>query len=121
MGVGGGDGTSAHPASSAPESAISQGVVAVGVERPVVVFAPGAVRVSKDLDEALVQREVVSDRVPPSGVGAAEELELPHQEVVDLGERQSMVRSLSDRHDDQGDVRERRLPVALVRTWSGDL
>ena len=77
-----------EPLSAPPEDSVSERVLAVGVDRPVVVFAPGSRGVAEDLLEALVQREVVTHRVTPAGVGAAEERELLHEVLVDLGQRE---------------------------------
>ena len=96
------------------KDAVGERVLAVGIDHPVVVLAPWARLVAQHLDEALVQRQIMAYRIAPAAVGAAEELESLHKVVVDLRQRQTLVRRVADRHRDEGDVGERRLRSALV-------
>lgn len=93
-----------EPLPSAPEHPICEGVFAVRIQHPVVVFPPWSRWVSEDFDKAVIEGQVVSDRVPPAGVLASEERELLHQVVIDLSKGESAGGRVSDGHGYEGDV-----------------
>lgn len=88
-----------------PEAAVSGRPtrLAVDARRPAAI----------DSDEAVVQRQVMTDRVLPAahgGIGAAqpEVREAGGDVAVDVGERGAAARCARDRHRDQRHVRVRR-------------
>ena len=99
----------------AAEHPVSEGVLALRVEHPVVVLAPGPGRVPQHFEEAVVEWQVVAHRVPPAGVAAAEKWELLHQVVVDLCQSEATAAGLPDGHGDERDVGVRGLGSAGVR------
>ena len=60
--------------------------------------------VARDLHEALVQRQVVADRVLPTLLVLAVEREALHDELVDAVERHSLVLLTHDGHGDECNV-----------------
>ncbi len=64
-----------------------------------------------DLDEALVEREIVSYGVLPALLVLGVVREVVHNELVDLTQRQLLVGRLGYGHGDQCNVRVRRLYV----------
>lgn len=100
------------------ETSVLEHVSAAGVQSPEaaltwLVWAPG------DLDKAVVEGQVVSQGVlPPLGVFSVVR-ESIHDELVDLAERQHLLRAALDRHGSEGDVRVRWLLVAVrVSPWT---
>lgn len=83
------------------------------VQHPVVAL-PRVVVVPRHLHEALVQREVVSDRVLPALFVLTVVREVPHDVLVDAVESQPLLGTLSDGHHDQRVVAVRRLLVLLL-------
>lgn len=70
----------------------------------------------RNLDEAAVERQVVADGVLPGSLVGPVVREALHDEVVDAGQSDPLLRVLLDRHGDQSDVAVRRsayLPVLL--------
>ena len=82
------------------------------MECPVGAFA-GAVGAPRDLDEAVVEAEIVSQGVLPPLRVLAVVGEVVHDELVDVGERQHLFGRVPQRHGRQGDVRVGRLLVAV--------
>lgn len=66
-----------------------------------------AARCALHLDEAAVEREVVSDGVLPGSLVGSVVGEPPHDELVDAGKRDPLVGALLDRHGDQSDVADK--------------
>ena len=93
---------------TAQEAPVVKHILRERVQRPVVALS-GVARLARDLDEAVVQREVVSDAVLPGGELVAVVGEAVLDEVADAAQRQPLVRRLEDRHGDQGDVGVGRL------------
>ena len=83
-------------------------VISGRVEHPVVTLA-GVVVVARNFDEALVEAEVVSDRVLPALLVLAVVREVTDDELVNAVERQTLVRAAADRHHDHSVVAVRRL------------
>ena len=84
------------------------------VQRPVVAFSLAAA-LARHFDEALVETEVVADRVLPALAVALEVRELLHDVLVDGAERQSLVLGVAHGHRDQRHVRVRRLLAGVRR------
>ncbi len=105
--------------SSAPEHPVSKGVLAVRIEHPIIVFSPRSGRVPEHFEEAVIQRQVVSNRVPPAGVAASEERKLFHQIVVYFRQSQTSGRGVPDGHGDESDVGERGFGSPRVRLGLG--
>lgn len=99
---------SSEASGSATKRALLEHELAAGVDGPVVAF-PRPAQSLRQLDEALVEREVVPDGVLPALVGAPEEGEASLEELVDLAQRQPLGGGALDRHDDQSNVGVRRL------------
>ncbi len=95
-------------------------VVRGGVDHPVVSLA-GVVVVSRHLDEALVEAEVVPDRVLPALLVGAVVRKVLEDELVDAVERETLLRALADGHHDEGVVGEGRLLVLLPLLQLGPL
>jgi len=83
-------------------------VVGGRIEHPVVAFARVVV-VARNLDEALVEAQIVSDRVLPALLVLAVVREVADDELVNAVERQTLVGAAADRHHDHGIVAVRRL------------
>jgi hypothetical protein len=66
------------------------------------------------LHEALVQREVVADRVLPALLVLAVVWEVLHDKFVYTIEGEALLRALTDRHHDEGVVTIRRLLILLL-------
>lgn len=94
-----------------PEGALLEHELAGGVDGPVVAL-PRSAQPFGELDEALVEREVVPDRVLPTLVRPPEERESLLEERVDLAEGEALGGRVLDGHDYEGDVRVRRLLLA---------
>ena len=88
-------------------------VVAGRVQHPVVTFARVVV-VARHLDETLVERQVVADRVLPSLFVVPVVREVLHDELVDAVECQALLGAAPDGHHDEGVVGEGRLLVLLA-------
>jgi len=93
---------------TAQEAAVVEHVLGVGVEGPVVALA-GVARLPGDLDEAVVETQIVADRVLPRGELVPVVGEAGHDEVADAAQGESLVRTLEDAHGDERDVRVGRL------------
>ncbi|GMT06143.1 hypothetical protein PENTCL1PPCAC_28317, partial [Pristionchus entomophagus] len=87
-------------------------VLAVLVQRPVVAFA-GIIVGSGHFDEALVEGEIVPDRVLPALLVVAIVGVVGHDVVVDSGKCQSSLFARPNRHHNQCIVREGRLLVSI--------
>lgn len=71
------------------------------VDRPIVTLAVGA---PAGLDEAVVQREIVSDGITPARP-AGTEIRIMFQDVlIDVGQYELLLRRRQYRHGDQADV-----------------
>ena len=81
------------------------------MERPVVTLT-GATGSSRYFDEAIVQGEIVSNRILPPLLIVTEIRELVHDELVDFVEREHSVLGVLNRHGDQRNVRIRRFDVS---------
>ena len=100
---------------SAPqEAAVLEHVAAVGMQCPEAALA-GLVGPPRDLDEAVVEGEVVSEAVLPTLRVLAVVGEALHDELVDVAQRQHLLGRVLDGHRGQRDVGVGRLLVA-VRT-----
>lgn len=105
------------PLAPAQEAAVVEHVLGHRVQRPVVALARVA-RFPRDLDETVVQRQVVPDRVLPRGKFVPVVREPGHDELADAAQRELLVRRLQNGHGDERDVAVRRLdgrPVAATR------
>lgn len=60
---------------------------------------------ARNLDEAIVERQVVPDGVLPGGKLVVIIGEAGHDELADAAQRQLLLRRLQDRHGDESDVR----------------
>jgi len=87
--------------------AADEDVVGGRIQHPIVALARVVV-VTRHLDEALVEAEVVPDRVLPALLVLAVVREVANDELVDAVERQSLVRAAADRHHNHGVVAVRR-------------
>jgi len=96
----------------AQKAAVLEHVQGGGMERPVGALA-GPVRPPGDLDEAVVEREVVAQRVLPALRVFAVVREALHDEAVDVRKRQHLFGRTPDGHGRQRDVRVGRLLVAV--------
>lgn len=94
------------------EAPVLEHVSAAGVQSPEAALA-GLVRPTGDLDEAIVEREVVAQRVLPALRVFPVVREPVHDELVNLAEWEHLLRAALDGHGRQGDVRVRRLLVAV--------
>lgn len=107
---------------SAPkEAAVLKHVSAVRVQRPKAAFAR-LVWPPWDLNEAVVEGEVVAQRVLPALRVLAVVGEALHDELVDVAQGEHLLRRVLDGHCRQGDIRVRGLLVtvgALARTRHG--
>lgn len=89
------------------ETAVIEHVFSHRVQRPVVPLARVA-RFPGDLDETVVQRQVVPDRVLPRRELVPVIREPGHDEFADAAERELLVRRLQYRHGDQRYIAVRR-------------
>uniref|UniRef100_A0A182ILT3 Uncharacterized protein n=1 Tax=Anopheles atroparvus TaxID=41427 RepID=A0A182ILT3_ANOAO len=105
-------------APAAQERPVVEHVVRVRIERPVAALARLLV-VPGHLHEALVEAEVVPDRVLPALLVVPVVREPVHDVLVDAVQRDLLVRRVLDRHRDQRDVRVRRLHHLLVLVRCG--
>ena len=105
-----------EPLATSEERAILEHVHCRRVEGPVGPLAR-PVRPPRDLDEAVVEGEVVSQRILPTLRVLAVVREVVRDELVDLGQGAHLLRVAEDGHCCQGNVRVRGLlvPVALAR------
>lgn len=76
---------------AAQETAIVEHVLCHWVQSPVVAFA-GVPRLARDLDEAIVERQVVPDGVLPRGELLAVVRESRHDKLADAAESEFLVR-----------------------------
>lgn len=86
-------------ASSPPVVALFEHILACRVQGPVVALSLTAT-LPRHLDEALVERQVVSDAVLPSFLVLLVERKLADDVLVDTGQRETLFRALADRHRD---------------------
>ena len=93
---------------TSPEGSLLEHELGGWVDRPVVSLARTTESL-RQLDEALVQRQVVSHRVLPALVRSAEEGEPLLQELVDLAQCTPLCWCRLYGHDDEGDIGVRRL------------
>ena len=98
--------------------AVVEHVLGLGVQRPVVALARSA-GLARLLQETVVQRQVVPNRVLPLLVLGAVERKLVAYELVDVAERQALPVRVEDCHGDERDVAVGRLasldrPLALA-------
>ena len=97
---------------AAEEGAVLEHGDGARVERPEGALAR-AVGAARDLDEAVVEAEVVAQRVLPALRVLAVVGEVVHDELVDVGEGQHPLGRVPQRHRRQRDVRVGRLLVAV--------
>jgi len=93
---------------AAQKAAVVEHVLGGWVQRPVVALARVA-RLAGDLHEAVVEAEVVPDRVLPGGEALAVVREAGGDKVTDAAEREPLAGRLEDCHRDECDVRVGRL------------
>ena len=84
----------------------------LGVEGPVGALARHVVA-PRHLNETIVETQVVSQRVLPSLGVVSVVGKVVHDELVDVGERQHLVRGLHEGHGGKGDVGVGRLAVPI--------
>lgn len=104
---------------STPEHSVRKGVLALRIEHPVIVLPPRSRRVPQHFEKAVIQRQVVPNRVPPTGVAASEERKPFHQVVVYFRQSQTSRGGVPDSHGDESDVRERGFGSPRVRLGLG--
>ena len=85
------------------------------MESPVGTLA-GSCGMPGNLDEAVVEAEIVSEGVLPTGGVVLVVGKVVHDELVDFGERKHFLSGMVDRHRCQGDVRVWRLAVTIAFT-----
>lgn len=93
--------------------AVFKHIQTLGVQRPVAAFARPAL-LPGHLDEAVVQGQVVTDRVLPALFVVVIEGESVHDELVDAAERGALLRCALDGHGDERDVAVGRLLRGLL-------
>lgn len=94
------------------ETSVLEHVSAAGVQSPEAALT-WLVWAAGDFDEAVVEGQVMTQGVlPPLSVFSVIR-ESIHDELVDLAERQHLLRAALDRHGSEGDVRVRWLLVAV--------
>lgn len=98
-----------EPLPAPQKAATLKHVLRIGVQRPVVAL-PGSPGFPRDLDEAVVQRQVVADGVLPLLGVVSVEGEPLGDELVDPPQRQLAVGGVGDGHGDESDVAVRRFP-----------
>ena len=97
---------------AAQEASVFEHIPAHGMQRPVAAF-PRPVRSARYLDKAIIERQVVSERVlPPLRVLPVVRKPV-HDELVNVWQGQHFFRRALDCHGSQGDVRVGRLLVAI--------
>ena len=92
-----------EPAGSATKRALLEHELTARVNGPVVALARSA-ETFRQLDKALVQRQVVSDGVLPPLVGSSEEREAGLEELIDLTQGEPLARWALNCHHNEGDV-----------------
>ena len=102
-----------EPVAAAQEAPVLEHLRACRVKFPEVSFPRRAV-LSRDLDKAVIEAEVVADGVLPGGPALAVVGELGDDVVTDFSQSEHLVRGLGDSHGYQGNVGVRRLDVVLV-------
>jgi len=83
------------------------------VEGPVGTLT-GPVGSPGDLDEAIVEAEIVAKGILPALSVFAVVREVVHDELVDVGQGQHPVVCVEEGHRSQGDIRIRRLLIAVT-------
>lgn len=85
------------------ETTVVEHVFRQRVQRPVIAFSrvPGLAR---DLNEAVVEREIVPDGVLPGGELVVVIGKAGHDKLADAAQCQLLLRRLQDCHGDQRDV-----------------
>lgn len=103
----------------AQEAPVVEHVRGVRVQGPIVAFSriPG---LSWDFHEAVVEGEIVADRVLPRGELLPVVRESVADELADLAERETLLRALQDGHGDQGDVGVGRLHKCVLSGFIPD-
>jgi len=107
-----------EPFLSAQIAAVLEHVARVGVQRPVAALAR-AVSGPRDFDEAVVERQTVSDRVLPALLVLPVVRKQVHDELVDLVQCTHLVRRVLNGEGDEGDVGIRRLGMGVVSSAVG--
>lgn len=103
-----GSGRRGRPAPEFPGGSADEHVITGRVQHPVVAFSRIVV-VARDLDEALVEAQVVSDGVLPALPVFSVVREVAHDELIDAVEGEPSLRTLADGHHDKRVITERRL------------
>ena len=93
-------------------------VVARGVQHPIIPLSR-VVIVARHFDEALVQREIVTDGVLPALPVVPVIREIRHDKLVDAVEGEPFLGGLPDGHHDEGVVAERRFRVLFGGFFRG--
>ena len=96
------------PPTELPRGPSNEHIVTRGVQHPVVSL-PGVVIVPGDLDEALVQTEIVSNRVLPALLIVLIIREILHDEFINPVQGESFLGTTPNGHHYQGVVTEGRL------------
>lgn len=96
-----------------PIVAVLEHVQAFGVQRPVAAL-PRTSFVSGHFDKAVVQREVVANRVLPALFVVMVKWKAVHDELIDPAQRRALVRRVLDCHGDERDVAVGRLLRRLL-------
>jgi len=102
-----------EPLLPAQVAAVLEHVAAVRMQRPERSLA-GLVGRAGHLDEAVVEAERMPDRVLPALLVLSIKREQVHDELIDLRQRQHLVRRVLYRHRDQADVRVRWFRVGVT-------
>lgn len=97
---------------TAQKRPVLEHVTRVRMQRPVAALAR-LVRAARNLDEAIVERQIVAQRVLPALRVLAIVREAIHDEFVDFVEREHLLLGALDRHEGERYVRVRRLLVAV--------
>ncbi len=103
-----GSGRRGRPAPEFPGGSADKDIITGRVQHPVVAFSRVVV-VARDLDEALVEAQVVSDGVLPALPVFSVVWEVAHDELIDAVEGEPPLGTLADGHHDKRVITERRL------------
>lgn len=98
--------------SATQEAAVLKHVSTVWMQGPEAALAR-LVGAAGDLDKAVIEREVVTERVLPALSVLAVIRETVHDEFVDVAEGEHLLGGALDGHRSQGDVGVRRLLVTV--------
>lgn len=98
---------------SPPVVPVFEHVKTLGIQGPVAALARAPL-LPGNLDEAVVQREVVADRVLPALLVVMVKRKAVHDELIDAAERGALLRGVLDGHSDERYVAVRWLLRRLL-------